>query len=115
MKVEFVNDATLVGASPEFQKDMTVDDTSDQDLRKAVLAEHVEVRPTERFPEMADVTFDFLCTNCGKRHWATEIACSPVISVVGWKLACGWVSVRMPWARTPGRDSKSIYGVKGAR
>jgi hypothetical protein len=78
--------------------------------RKGILAENIHVVPTPGFPEMVNVEFDFLCPNCGQRHWAREIACSHVLSSVGWALKCGWVSVRMPWALTPARDMESIYG-----
>ena len=94
-QTNFVND----------KKEMTVDDTSSQYLRDAVLAENIEIHQNkigqEEFPGMVDITFDFLCRNCGKRHWATEIGCRPAISVMGISLKCGWVSIRMPWANTP--------------
>lgn len=92
---------------------ITYVDTSDEDLRTAVLAEHVKVDRTGDGNFLAvEVTFDFLCPNCGKRHWATELDNNPVFSTVGWQLACGAVTVRMPWAATSVRDSKSIYGQK---
>ena len=82
-----------------------------EDLRTAALAENVVVEPS-RFGSLK-VTFDFLCPNCGKRHWASEYdGPDHLFSTVGWKLKCGWVGVRMPWAVTPMRDAKSIYGAK---
>ena len=88
--------------------------SSDPDVRKAILAENVEVCQTEiggkQFPGLRDIKFDFLCGNCGHRHWAEEIACQSDFSVVGWSLACGRVMVRMPWAQTAPRDAKSVYG-----
>lgn len=86
---------------------MTVTD----ELRKFVLAENVEVfRPR---PDVAEVTFDFLCPNCGKRHWATEIdSNSSLFQTVGWTLPCGVVNVRMPWAQAAKRDAKSVYDQK---
>lgn len=89
---------------------LIVASTDGDDLRGAILAEHVEVHRDPRLGVV--VSFDFLCGNCGKRHWATEYDENPVLSTVGFKLQCGWVSVRMPWARTPARDEKSIYGVE---
>jgi len=82
-------------------------DTDKDDLRGYVLAENVIVQPTDTWTE---VTFDFLCPNCGKRHWAKEFDTNPVFSTVGWALRCGWVSIRMPWAQTPGRDKRHVYG-----
>lgn len=89
---------------------VVVANTSGQDLKGAVLAEHVVVRRDPR--RGVSVTFDFLCSNCGRRHFATEYDDNPIVSVVGWALPCGWVSVRMPWAKTPARDEQSIYGCK---
>jgi hypothetical protein len=77
---------------------------------KGVLAENIHVVPTPGSHRAVNIEFDFLCPNCGRRHWAREIGCSPVISSVAWALRCGWVGVRMPWALTPSRDRKSIYG-----
>jgi hypothetical protein len=94
--------------------EITHDGEEDNDVpsgyRKAALAENIHVVPTPGFPTMVNVEFDFLCPNCGQRHWAREIACSPVLSSVCWALKCGRVAVRMPWALTPARDKKSIYG-----
>ena len=102
----------LVGSQVELV--IAHDGSEDGDVphgyRKATLAENIQVVPAPGFPKMVNVEFDFLCPNCGKRHWAREIACSPILSSVGWALKCGWVSVRMPWALTPERDKKSIYG-----
>jgi hypothetical protein len=99
------------GCMPSFVK--SVSWSEGQDLRNAVLAEHVTIEKDEKYHCVA-VTFDWLCRNCGQRHWATEFD-SPkgLFSCVGIALKCGWSSIRMPWAvRTPERDKKSIYGVK---
>jgi predicted RNA-binding Zn-ribbon protein involved in translation (DUF1610 family) len=76
------------------------------DLRKTVLAENVIVKQSGT---MSEITFDFLCPNCGRRHGAKEITSGRDFSVVNWLLKCGRVSVRMPWAVTPRRDRKSLY------
>src|SRR5258708_6337687 len=91
---------------PHFIK--SVDDTRQRDLRDTVLAEHVQVQ-SHRVPDFVSVTFDFLCTNCGKRPWAEEIDGNPLFSTVGWQLRCGWVLVRMPWSQTPAREEKSVF------
>jgi hypothetical protein len=77
-------------------------------LKDAALAENIEISVRD---EHADVTFDFICPNCGKRHWATESdTLNGLFSGVGWTLACGRVGVRMPWHPSPPRERKSIYG-----
>ena len=78
-------------------------------IRKAVLAENIAIsRPR---PDVAEVAFDFLCPNCGHRHWATEKdSSSNLFQTVGWTLPCGVVNVRMPWAQTVERGAKSVYG-----
>jgi len=90
--------------------------TQDADLKESVLAENVEiVQVPGSFspPGYLAVTFDFLCPNCGKRHWATEYDGGHLLfSTVAWRLKCGWVGVRMPWAATPQRDKRSIYQQK---
>jgi predicted RNA-binding Zn-ribbon protein involved in translation (DUF1610 family) len=78
------------------------------ELRKSVLAENVKTEPSS-YEGQIEVTFDFLCPNCGSRHWAKEIA-RRLFSTFGGTLRCGQVVVRMPWAKTPVRDLKSIYG-----
>jgi len=84
------------------------------DLRTGVLAENVVIRQSPDSDGGVEVEFDFLCSKCGKRHWAVEFDTKDgLFSTVGWALKCGWVGVRMPWASTPERDSKSVYGRKG--
>ena len=95
------------GMLPNFIK--SVQDTRQDDLRETVLAENVQVQ-THRVPNYVSITFDFLCPHCGKRHWAEEIDGSHLFSIVGWRLRCGLVTVRMPWAQTPVRDNKSVFG-----
>jgi hypothetical protein len=95
----------------QINKEMAVVDTTDPDLREAVLAENVQIRKDPQDDAAVEVMFDFLCPNCGKRHWATEFDSDPVFSTVGWLLKCGRVTVRMPWAQTPKPDTKSVYGV----
>jgi hypothetical protein len=81
----------------------------DELIRKAVLAENVQV--SHPYQRLVEVTFDFLCPNCGHRHWATEIdSSSDLFQTVGWALECGVVNVRMPWVKIAERDAKSIYG-----
>jgi hypothetical protein len=75
-----------------------------------VLAENVSV--TRDISGLINVEFDFLCPNRGKRHWAVEYDSNSIFQSVGWTLKCGWVGVRMPWAFTPDRETKSIYGRK---
>jgi hypothetical protein len=78
---------------------------------RGVLAENVTV--TRDVSGFMKVEFDFLCPNCGNRHWATEYdSHTKLFQSVGWTLKCGWVGVRMPWASTPDRDKKSVYGRK---
>jgi len=72
------------------------------DLRDAVLAENL-ADAGQKF------SFDFLCPNCGQRHWAEEIITERP-TVMAWVLECGPVKVRMPWASTPARDEKDVYG-----
>ncbi len=81
------------------------------DLRHTVLAEHIEIKRYPHLPNFAAlVTFDFLCPNCGRRHWATENDnIRGLFSMVGWSLKCGTVTVRMPWAKTAERDKESVY------
>jgi hypothetical protein len=78
-------------------------------LHHGVLAENVTVIKND-VSNFLRVEFDFLCPNCGKRHWATEYDGGELFQTVGWTLTCGWVGVRMPWTFTPARDRKSIYG-----
>lgn len=75
------------------------------DIRKAVLAENITIRPQE-------IRFTFLCPNCGHRHWAIEIdgEGAAAFSTIAWTLTCGDVRVRMPWAQTPAEDLESVYG-----
>jgi hypothetical protein len=80
-----------------------------EDLRNTVLAENITIRKAQ-VQGFFEVSFDFLCPNCGRRHWATEFAIKPLFSTVGWTLLCGVVNIRMPWAQTPEPDSRSIYG-----
>jgi hypothetical protein len=75
----------------------------DDDLRDAVLAENVEIKPGE-------IRFTWLCPNCGHRHWADERPLLWAFSMIAWELDCGAVTVRMPWAKTPDEDFRSIYG-----
>jgi|SRR5580693_8628238 hypothetical protein len=80
-------------------------------MRKAVLAENVEIRRDRESLDTVDVNFDFLCANCGKRHWGYEIdSLSSLFSTVGYQLKCGWVNIRMPWAETADRDEVNVYG-----
>ena len=72
------------------------------DLRDAVLAENVEIKPGE-------IRFTWLCRNCGHRHWADERPGLWAFSMIAWELDCGGVTVRMPWAKTPEEDFRSIY------
>jgi hypothetical protein len=72
------------------------------DLRDAVLAEDVEINPGE-------IRFTWLCRNCGHRHWADERLELCAFSIISWELDCGAVTVRMPWAKTPDEDFRSIY------
>src|SRR5207245_353936 len=84
-----------------------VHDTSHVDLRTTVLAESVEVKKSES--GSLEITFDFLCPNCGKRHWANELRFTDrPLSFLSYQLACGRVKVRLPWAKTPERDSRSV-------
>lgn len=89
---------------------------SDPDLRKCVLAENITTSPYTAGSDLLYVTFDFICPNCGKRHWAKEGGIRPDfvrdLSSVGFQLSCGWVSIRFPWTPdTPDRDANSVYGV----
>jgi hypothetical protein len=80
-------------------------------MRKAVLAENVEIRRDKTNLDIVDVNFDFLCANCGNRHWGFEIDnLSGLFSTVGYQLKCGWVNIRMPWAETADRDDTNVYG-----
>lgn len=76
------------------------------DLRNAVLAEHVSKKVED---DCFSVEFDFLCPNCGRRHWAKEESLR-LFSFLSLRLECGFVCVRMPWAQTPERDELSVYG-----
>jgi hypothetical protein len=98
----------------EIQRPITTTYSPTDDLRKAALAENIMLQQDEKCSDdTVVVTFDFLCPNCGKRHWAREIdSVTSLFSTVGWSLRCGWTAVRMPWAQTPKRDSESIYGHK---
>lgn len=77
-------------------------------LRRAVLAENVTTADTGEYGPACYVTFDFLCPNCGCRHWVREVTAS-MFDAVSWQLPCGLVEVRMPWAPSPARDALSIY------
>lgn len=74
-----------------------------------VLAENVTVETTGKYGSALYVEFDFLCPNCGRRHWAREVSLRR-FNRVGWALSCGRVMVRMPWAETQARDERSVYG-----
>ena len=74
----------------------------------AVLVEGITV--TEGAGQTLDIEFDFLCTNCGRRHWSREIACRHLIPGMSVQLNCGRVNLRFPWTVTPQRDQDSIYG-----
>jgi hypothetical protein len=78
-------------------------------LNRAALAEHVTTEETGEYGPALYITFDFLCPNCGRRHWAREVAAN-MFDAVSWQLPCGLVEVRMPWAPSPARDTLSIYG-----
>jgi hypothetical protein len=79
-------------------------------LSKTVLAENVTIRKDEGLG--GEIEFDWLCPNCGKRHWATELLVDPeTFDGVSFHLHCGSVSIRMPWHPTPQRDAESIYGM----
>jgi len=75
-----------------------------------VLAENISVVPEPSLPGKWNLEFDWLCPNCGERHWARELWCSRLISYVNYGLDCGEVKVRFPWARTQARQQKSVYG-----
>jgi hypothetical protein len=86
--------------------------TDKRHLHQAVLAENISVTQEPKYKTL-DIEFDFLCPNCGKRHWARETACMYLFSCMGIQLACGWVSIRLPWAaQAPRREQESIYGQK---
>ena len=74
----------------------------------AVLVENITV--TKGAYQTLDIEFDFLCANCGRRHWAREIACRHLIPGLSVQLNCGRVNLRFPWTVTPQRDQDSIYG-----
>jgi hypothetical protein len=59
-----------------------------------------------------EIEYDFLCPNCGRRHWARELTMSTrrPFNTVSHLLGCGCVIIRMPWSPTPERDRKSVYG-----
>jgi hypothetical protein len=103
-------DTTLLDPLRAQGVNISIIDTSEDDLRGAVLAENISIKLRDNGHSL-DVKFDFLCPNCGKRHWVKEIdGPERLLSTVAWKLECGWVTVRMPWAETPDRQRKSIYG-----
>jgi hypothetical protein len=74
----------------------------------AVLVEGITV--TEGAGQTLNIEFDFLCANCGRRHWSREIACRHLIPAMSVQLNCGRVNLRFPWTVTPQRDQDSIYG-----
>ena len=81
-------------------------------IRDAVLVENITV--TEGPGQTLDIGFEFLCRNCGRRHWAREIACRHLIPGTSVQLNCGRVNLRFPWTVTPQRDQDPIYGSDGA-
>jgi hypothetical protein len=102
----------VIGSNGTFDVVESVADTSSDDLRGCVLAENVTIKKDEKFYCLS-ISFDFLCPNCGKRHWAEEFdGPEGLFSTIFWALKCGGVNVRMPWARTPQRVKKNIYGGK---
>jgi predicted RNA-binding Zn-ribbon protein involved in translation (DUF1610 family) len=60
---------------------------------KEALAIHVKMKP---YDQLTEVRFKFRCPNCSKTHSARELCRNP-FSVVGYRLKCGWVNVRMQW------------------
>jgi hypothetical protein len=82
------------------------------DLRHYVLAENITKEYIERKPHGWTIEFDFLCPNCGKRHWARETTYAGIVRHVAYELQCGLVKVRMPWADNVGlREKTAITGV----
>ena len=78
------------------------------DLRTGVLAENVVIRQSPNSDGIVEVEFDFLCSKCGKRHWATEVDDKDgLFSTVGWTLKCGWVFV----ADALGVDTRTRFKV----
>jgi len=73
----------------------------------AVLAENIEVEFEDK---VTSVTFDWLCENCDKRHWARELVHDELVSGMGVALECGWSVVRFPWRKSEKREALSIYG-----
>jgi hypothetical protein len=69
------------------------------DLRKCVLAENVTVVPNPVLGGYHDITFDWLCANCGEYHHGRELGCRPGFDRMGTTLNCGWCWIRMPWAK----------------
>lgn len=85
------------------------------DLRKYVLAENIVEEPFVGTRAYMMTEFDFLCPNCGARHWARERMLYTRLRFVTYELPCGTVQMRMPWAETPRRDARSLYlGLDGS-
>jgi hypothetical protein len=98
-------------------------------MKDYVLAEHIEVIRTERTHALGDdcpyytdynVSFDWLCPNCGRRHWAAELGVHHPGEMRSLFLAgapCSTrkkpynVFVRFPWSDNTPRNEKSAYGV----
>jgi hypothetical protein len=68
------------------------------DLHKCVLAENVTRVPSP-VKGYWDITFDWLCPNCGQYHHGTEWHCRGDFDRMGTTLNCGWCYIRMPWAK----------------
>lgn len=78
-------------------------------IANTVLAENISVVFLGGDPPNIDIEFDWLCPNCGERHWALERQCQRLISCIGFRLRCGEVRIRFPWTRTRPRQPQSIY------
>jgi endogenous inhibitor of DNA gyrase (YacG/DUF329 family) len=60
-------------------------------------AEHLMVSPYKGRPDMAEIHFDFLCPNCGRRHRRREIS-GHYFARVAYTLRCGQVCIDLgPW------------------
>jgi hypothetical protein len=82
-----------------------------RDIRHHVLAENITKEYIDRKPYGWTIEFDFLCPNCGRRHWSRETVIAGIIKHVEYELQCGLVKVRMPWADcAAARDKEPIVG-----
>lgn len=81
-------------------------------IANTVMAENISVvfvSSEDNLPPDINIEFDWLCPNCGERHWALERQCRRLIACIGFQLACGEVRIRFPWTRTRPRQPQSIY------